>query len=211
MTSAVPDPAPLLAATDLHHRWDDAPVLAGLSVAVRPGEVVAVVGANGSGKSTLLGGLAGRHALDRGAIERHGRPSDVTSRAHLRAVHALLGDTGWLPSLTVLDHLTLLAGRPGAAAEEAALAALAALGVDAVADRTPASLSSGQRQRVVLATAAVRPWEVLLLDEPERHLDREATARLGGWVRALVGEDRAALVATHDRGLEAAADRLVRL
>lgn len=203
--------AALLEGRDLRHAWDDVLVLDDVDVRLQRGEMVAVVGPNGSGKSTLLGGLAGRLRLDAGEVRRRGAPSPVTSREHARAVHALLGDTAWLPDLTVLDHLLLLSGRSGREASEVCLDALAQVGGAPLAERLPDTLSSGQRQRAVLATAWVRPWEVLLLDEPERHLDPEAVRELPGRLRALMGADRAILVATHSAEVRAAADGVLRL
>lgn len=201
----------LLEGRALRHAWDDTTVLDGVDVLLPPGRIVAVVGPNGSGKSTLLGGLAGRLRLDAGEVRRRGAPSPVASRRHARAVHALLGDTAWLPGLTVLDHLMLLSAVGGPEARAACLEALARVGGDRLADRLPASLSSGQRQRAVLSTAWVRPWEVLLLDEPERHLDPESARMLPRWLRALAGTDRAILVATHAEEVRAVADSVLHL
>lgn len=146
-------------------------VLADVALTLERGSVTVVAGGNGAGKSTLLECLAGAQPYDSGAMLLHGRPITPQSREHWLEVHAVLDDFAWFPELSVLDHVLLL---DPTIARDAVISTLDLLGAAAYVDRRPLTLSSGQRQRCALATAAFRPWSVLLLDEPERHLDVEA-------------------------------------
>ena len=112
---------------------------------------------------------------------------------------AVLGDLGILPDLTVAEHLDLLAR--GHAVEDPAAVVAGALDeaqIDHVADQLPGTLSSGQAQRFALATAMVRPWTLLLADEPEQRLDDAGRAWLGDWLAGHAATGRAVLVACHD-------------
>ncbi|MGL5862552.1 MAG: ABC transporter ATP-binding protein [Phycicoccus sp.] len=169
-------------------------VIENLSLAVDAGEVVALVGPNGSGKSTLLECVAGAVPFERGSVRVMGRVSDPSSSAHWRAVYGILDDFTWLPDLTVVDHLLLMSPDADPAR---ATAALRRFGVERLGNRDPSSLSAGQRQRAALATACVRPWQVLLLDEPERHLDATGVEVLARELAALATGGRCVVLASH--------------
>lgn len=171
------------------------PVLADVSFDVPGGGITALTGPNGVGKSTLLDCVAGSAPFDEGTVEVFGRLSRPSSAEHWRAVHGVLDDFTWLPGLSVLDHLMLLSPEPS---PDAVRSALRAFGVAGAEHRRPAALSSGQRQRVALATARVRPWRVLLLDEPEAHLDTDGVKTLARELRSLLTPDRCVLLSTHD-------------
>jgi ABC-type multidrug transport system ATPase subunit len=156
-------------------------------------------GRNGSGKSTLLGCLAGARPLDAGEVSVYGDRSDPSSAAHWRSVYSILDEFPWLPDLSVRDHLNLLRG--SAAAVTAALTAFEAAGLE---DRLPRSLSSGQRQRCALATAMLRDWQVLILDEPERHLDHQGVILLAQRLGELLRPGRCIVLSSHSSQLLAA-------
>ncbi|WP_159029877.1 ABC transporter ATP-binding protein [Streptomyces marincola] len=185
---------PLLRARGLRKAFGGTPVFEDFGLDVAGGDIVALVGPNGAGKSTLLACLAGAAPLDEGTIAIAGEPSDPSSAAHWKAVFGVLDDFTWLPDLTIADHLTLMS--PERAARPVR-AALDTFGIAGLADRLPASLSAGQRQRAALATALVRPWRVLLLDEPEQHLDARGVDGLADRLAALAGPDRCVLLSTH--------------
>ncbi|MDF2706000.1 MAG: ccmA [Nonomuraea muscovyensis] len=175
------------------------PVLAGVSLTVSRGEIVALVGPNGSGKSTLLRCLAGLQPVTGGHVTVLGaEPAD--DAAFWRQV-ALMGDEpAWYPGLTGREHLELMAtvhGDSRMTADEA----LELFGLDARADAPPLNLSTGQRQRLHLAAALIRPSRVLLLDEPERGLDAAFRTRLGVLVEEYAAEGGTVVMATHDPGL----------
>jgi len=195
------DSAMSLVGRSLNKAYGAHRVLVEVDVELAAGTVTAIVGPNGAGKSTLLRCLAGAERLDSGQVELDGCPCDPNSVEHWRAILSILDDHAWLPDLTVRDHL-LLSGNSQKTEE-----ALATMELGPLADRLPALLSAGQRQRAALAIAWVRPWRVLLLDEPERHLDVEGVALLTDLVRAF--PDRAVALATHSLELVARTDATV--
>jgi ABC-2 type transport system ATP-binding protein len=175
-------------------------VLADFSLRVGAGEAVVVRGGNGAGKSTLLRCVAGLHPAAAGTVWVGDRAADETSPHFRRMVAALLDDGAWYPSLTVGEHVELVrrvnqpVTRPWWEAGEL----VDLLGLAPVADDPPTRLSSGQRQRLALAMTFARPSGLLLLDEPERHLDAAGRATVAALVGEYVGAGGAALVTTHD-------------
>jgi energy-coupling factor transport system ATP-binding protein len=159
-----------------------------VSLALAPGERVALMGRNGAGKSTLLRLAAGLADPTRGRVMRAGR------------VSLLLQNPG--------DYL--VAERVG---EELPAAALEAAGLEALADRHPRDLSGGERQRLALAIVLHgEPPAAVLLDEPTRGMDRGHKDALTERLRALAAGGAAVLVATHDAEFSAGwADRTVLL
>jgi lipoprotein-releasing system ATP-binding protein len=203
----------------------EVPVLRDASLAVRPGEWVAVLGASGSGKSTLLHLLGGLDRPDRGASEVRFRGTRI-DRASAWALDAYRNrDVGFvfqfyhlLPELTVLQNATIpamvgfrwLRGE-GPASRRKAKALLGSLGLGHRLGHRPAELSGGERQRVAIARALANDPKVLLADEPTGNLD----AKTGeGILDALAERHRAGLtvvMVTHDAAIAARADRRVRL
>jgi ABC-2 type transport system ATP-binding protein len=175
-------------------------VLADFSLRAGAGEAVVLRGGNGAGKSTLLRCVAGLHPAAAGTVRVGDRAVDETSPRFRRMVAALLDDGAWYPSLTVREHVELVrrvntpAARP--CPEPGELIDLLGLAPDA--DDSPARLSSGQRQRLALAMTFARPSELLLLDEPERHLDAAGRGTVAALIGGYVGAGGTALVATHD-------------
>jgi ribose transport system ATP-binding protein len=172
-----------------------APVLRGISLDVRAGEVHALIGANGAGKSTLSKIVAGLLRPDAGAMERDGRPFAPASRraagdAGVQIVHQELN---LLPTLSVGENLLL--GRWPARAgliidrrrlREEATRALAALGLEGLDPDAPlAEVGIGHQQLVEIAAALSRPCRVLLLDEPTAALTDPQVERLFARLRDL--------------------------
>ncbi len=191
-----------LVADGLTKRFGTRTVLAPVDLGVAPGEVLALTGANGSGKTTLLRILAGSLDPDGGSVTWRGRPireSDAWSR---REVATLLDDAATFPDLSVGEHLELLA-RGFAAPDPAATVAavLADVGLGGRTDQLPATLSSGQRHRLGLASVLVRPAGLLLLDEPEQRLDGVGRQWLAGRLRDLADGGCSVVLASHDRDL----------
>jgi ABC-type multidrug transport system ATPase subunit len=205
--------APLLAVSGLTRSFDSVPVLAGVELAVGPGEAVAVTGPNGSGKTTLLRCVAGADQPSAGSIELCGRPMREQDPSVRRQVAVLLDELEFFVDLSVQEHLALLMCAHGdEAPDEHAAALLAEAGLAGAADQLPVGLSSGQRQRLALATCFARPRILILLDEPEQRLDRAGRRWLTTRLLAEKAAGRGVLFASHDRSLvRAVADRVVEL
>jgi ABC-2 type transport system ATP-binding protein len=160
------------------------------------------MGPNGSGKSTVLRCLSGHAQGTHTSLETGGRSARVHSSAYRRDVFPIFDDFSFFPDITVAEHLELLAGMYGLPDHAAtAAAALARFGISGVAQQFPAALSSGQIRRVAFAAAAIRPWKLLLLDEPEQRLDADGRSRLVQFLTEQMAAGRGLVFATHDAGL----------
>ncbi len=198
MTGSGVDPA-VLRVHGLTKAFGGVPVVDGLTFTVRAGEVVALVGANGAGKTTALRCIVGADTADGGDVSLLGAPYGEADAEVRRRVCSLLDDFAWLPDLTVSEHLHLYARAFGPSdATDLVDEAMDELGVRDLADRLPGTLSSGQTRRFALAQALVRPWSLLVLDEPEQRLDADGRAWLADWLRLEAGRGRAVLLASHD-------------
>ncbi|RKS71044.1 ABC transporter family protein [Actinomadura pelletieri DSM 43383] len=209
-TPAAPD---LLRVSNLHKSYFDIPVLKDVGFTLRAGEAAAVVGPNGSGKTTLLKCVAGSEELDKGSVELAGRPLRESDPAVRSAMACLLDDVDYFPDLSVVDHLSLYAWAHGTPdPSKTVQSILDELELAVAADQLPATLSSGQRHRLGLASCLVRPRRLLILDEPEQRLDAEGRA----WLANRINSEKAAgvgvLFSSHDRELiDATADRAIKV
>ncbi|MEE2041223.1 heme ABC exporter ATP-binding protein CcmA [Nocardiopsis sp. CT-R113] len=186
---------PIIVARDVGVELGGTPVLSGVHLTVAPGEVVAVLGANGAGKTTLLRCLAGLQHTE-GHVHVLGRPP-VDAPDFWREVVLVGDEPTWYPGLTVREHLELMRAVHGPGRMEAR-EALELFELDGCADRAPSSLSTGQRQRLSLAMALLRPSRLLLLDEPERGLDAAFRERLAGLLSAYADDGGTVVMVTHD-------------
>ena len=196
----------IISTRDLTVELGGNPVLRGMSLTVAPGEVVAVVGPNGSGKSTLLRCLAGLQPVTSGEVEVFGAPPSDDARFWGR-VALLTDEPAWYPGLTAREHLELMA----AVHTTTRMTVEAALEVFALverADATPLNLSTGQRQRLALAAALLRPSTLLLLDEPERGLDAAFRTGLTDLLADYANEGGTIVMATHDQALATSARQI---
>lgn len=174
------------------------PALAGVDLAVRSGELVALRGANGTGKSTLLRLCAGLTPLTRGSARVLG--VDVaTQRDTVRSLVGLLGhDNGLYSDLTARENVQFVAQLVGAGTSDVD-AALDRLGVDArVAATRAGALSAGQRRRTALASLVVRRAQLWLLDEPHAGLDSAARSELDGILREATRSGATVVYTTHE-------------
>lgn len=149
-----------------------APVCGEVSFGVAAGKVLAVVGFNGAGKSTVVRTLAGRQNPLAGDVRVNGLPLMPDAVWFRRNVAAVFDEDVFFPSLTVREHLLLVArGHSLNSPDEAVEAELSFFGLTERSNVVPDALSSGQRRRLLLAAAFIRPSSLLILDEPEQRLD----------------------------------------
>ena len=195
----------LVVAIEGRHLLDD------VSLAVRPGELVAVLGPNGAGKSTLLRALTGLTAPTSGIVTLDGRALATWSPRALAAARAYLPQNATLEwPLTVarvvaLGRLPLagLWGEPTAATDGAVDRALAELDALSLRDRIATTLSGGELARVLLARAIVANPRLLLADEPLAGLDPRHQLDALQRLRAMADDGRAVVLALHDLDLAA--------
>jgi energy-coupling factor transport system ATP-binding protein len=187
------------------------PVLAGADLEVDEGEVVALVGRSGSGKSTILRLACGLEQPSRGTVTRSAPAAPGTREVALALEHP----ERQLFARTVLEDVAALLwveGVPEAARRRSASLALAEVGLDPerFGNRSPLSLSEGEKRRVALAGLLVEPPLLVLLDEPTAGLDPAGRRALVAAIRALKGRGRAVLLASHDLDfVGAVADRVL--
>jgi polar amino acid transport system ATP-binding protein len=190
------------------HKWfGDLHVLRGIDMALRPQEVVVLIGPSGSGKSTLLRTInmleeptEGQVWFD-GTELTHIRTDLNEARTHMGMVFQSFN---LFPHLKAIDNLTLslikVLGLSREAAEERALEQLEHVGLSDKADSYPSQLSGGQQQRVAIARAlAMRP-KLMLFDEVTSALDPELVSEVLAVMQALAGEGMTMVVVTHEMG-----------
>ncbi|MCW2929225.1 MAG: potA [Actinomycetia bacterium] len=157
----------------LRKKYGEVEALAGVDLAVRPGEFFTLLGPSGSGKTTLLRLIAGFERPDEGWIEFGGR--DVTKvPPYARDVNTVFQDYALFPHMTIAQNIEYglrVKHVPRATRKRKVASALEMVRLPGHGDRKPAQLSGGQRQRVALARAIVNEPQVLLLDEPLGALD----------------------------------------
>jgi ABC-type multidrug transport system ATPase subunit len=204
-----PDP-PVLLARGVGRHYDDFMALGALNLEVGPGQMVALIGPNGAGKTTFLTIVAGLLAATSGRVEIDGAAAG--SLAARAAVSYLPDSPVFYDDLSLAEHLEYVARLHGAPDPgERGEALLGRLGLEAWTDSLPSEFSRGMRQKASIALALVRPFKVLLADEPFDGLDPASRAVLF----ELIGEARAAgaavIVSTHRRDVVGAADRCLAL
>lgn len=207
------DPTPLLQMHRVEMAYHNTPVLRGVDLAVRRGEVVALMGRNGSGKTTLLKSLVGL------LRPRHGKVMLAGEDIARRETADVCKHVGYLPqdpnallfAETVIEELEITLRNHGISPTTLSpMALLERLGLAAHATSYPRDLSAGERQRVALGAVAIPRPQALLLDEPTRGLDYLSKQRLTDLIRQWRGEGMAIVLVTHDVELTAAiADRVV--
>ena len=180
------------------------PVLRGVSIEVKPGEVVALVGSSGSGKSTMIDMIPGFYHPDRGEVRIDGRPIPELNRAFLRR------NMGTVTQEVILFHDTIRAniayGAKPLVEEEVVAAAKAAAahdfivalprGYDTRVGEAGTLLSGGERQRIAIARAIYKDAPILMLDEPTSSLDSESEAKVQAALEKLM-QGRSVLMIAH--------------
>ncbi|MCK7596687.1 ABC transporter ATP-binding protein [Microbulbifer sp. CAU 1566] len=199
-----------------HNGREQICVLQGLSLELRAGESVAVIGPSGSGKSTLLNLLNGLLPPDSGELQLFGRTHSLLTDsdwAELRRtrIATLFQDGNLIPTLTVSRNIAFRAGLAGLQEHEGR-ALLEQLDIADTAHRYPDQLSGGQRQRAALACAfAMRP-ALILADEPTGSLDYATAQRVAPlFFDAIRERALGALIVTHNPELAQRCDRILEL
>ena len=216
--AAAPGAGNIVEARDLVRSFGATPALRGASLAVRRGEIVAVMGPSGSGKSTLLHCLAGILVPEAGEVWFGGRRLDTLSDDRRSALgrdrFGFVFQSGQLvPELTAEQNVALpllLSGTRRGPAMTAARKGFPTLGLDGLERRRSGELSGGQAQRVALARGLVAGPEVLFADEPTGSLDSVSGELVMDLLVAAAREHGTTVVlVTHDARVAAYADREV--
>lgn len=202
---------PLLRVRGLRRRYGEIDVVSGFDLDVAAGTAVALTGRNGAGKSTVLRCITGADKPTAGTIELDGRPLDERSPRIRTDLAVVMDDMDFFPDLSVVEHLDLFAKAHRVEnAEQIVDDVLHEVGLIPQSGQLPGTLSSGQRRRLALASAFVRPRRLLVLDEPEQRLDTAGLAWLAERLLREKAEGLAILMASHAPMLvEAVADRVV--
>jgi putative ABC transport system ATP-binding protein len=194
------------------------PVLKGVSLEVKRGEVVSLEGPSGSGKTTLLSIIGCILTATSGTLTIEGAPIDFDRPEHLpevrrRSIGFVFQQYNLIPALTALENVEYalnIKGLRGVDARAEASRALRAVGLTEKANVLPRNLSGGQKQRVSIARAVAGRSPVLLVDEPTANLDAQTGEQILEVFRGLArSEGRGMLIVTHDPRVRAIADRVV--
>ena len=193
-------------------------VLRGVSMAVAPGEVVALEGPSGSGKTTLLSIMGCILTATAGEVTVGGERVDPARPSQLRdlrrrAIGFVFQQYNLFPALTALENVEYalnVKGMKGAGAHDEAIRALDRVGLGDRRHFLPRDLSGGQKQRVAIARALAGAPRVLLADEPTANLDTAVGVQVLELFRELAkSESRGLVIVTHDPKVRAVADRVV--
>ncbi|SDY25944.1 ABC transporter ATP-binding protein [Tessaracoccus flavus] len=203
----------VLQVENLKKAYGPVTIVEGFSMKVHAGEAVALTGRNGAGKSTVLRCLVGADRPDEGTVTVNGIKVSETNARIRRDVATVIDDLDFFPDLSVVEHLDLLARAHGLEdPDDLVDEVLEEVQLVPQAGQLPSTLSSGQRRRLALATAFVRPRQLLVLDEPEQRLDVEGVQWLGERLKSDLAGGLAIVLASHEPALlEAIGARTIRL
>ena len=183
-------------------------MLRGLSLAVRPGEILGLAGPSGSGKSVLLRSITGRVAAEGGRLQWRGADVDPSHRSLGQVTEVVFEESVGATDLTVNEWMAYQAAARGIATV-AVGPALGAVGLRARGNEVVGELSSGFLERLLLARTLLRAPALVLVDHPLAHLDAAGEFALQAWSRGLRDARAAVLWASADRGrLQAHCDRI---
>ena len=205
---------------NIHKRFGSLEVLKGISLHVKRGELVSIVGASGAGKTTLLQIMATLSRPDEGSLSIDGVAleklnDEALSRFRNQKVGIVFQFHHLLPEFSALENVTipaLIAGRSRQEAETEARRLLQMLGLEERADHKPSQLSGGEQQRVSIARALINQPAVLFADEPSGNLDsqnRDEIHRLFLELKEKFGQT--IVLVTHDEKLASMGDRCIRI
>jgi putative ABC transport system ATP-binding protein len=213
----------VIEAQDIHKTFELGTIrvhaLRGVSLRVKRGEFVAVMGTSGSGKSTLMNILgcldiptSGTYRL--GGIDVRDFNADELSEIRNRFIGFVFQSYNLIPRTRAVDNVELplaYAGVPRARRRELAREALQAVGLAGRIDHRPSELSGGQQQRVAVARALVTNPALILADEPTGNLDTRSTDELLRMFEQLSDQGRTIVLITHEPDVAARASRVIRI
>lgn len=204
---------PVLKVSKLSKAYGSHSIVSDFNLEVWAGDAIALTGRNGAGKSTILRCLVGAEKSDGGTIEICGNRLRESDPAVRRDLATVIDDLDFFPDLSVVEHLDLLARAHGLPDAEGAVDdVLHEVQLVAQSGQLPGTLSSGQRRRLALATAFVRPRKLLILDEPEQRLDVEGVEWLAARLKAEREAGLAIVMASHEPMLvDAVSTRTIRV
>ena len=217
-------PAQIITVADLKKYYTVGPntvkALDGVSLDVKSGEFVGVMGRSGSGKSTLLNMLAGLESPTDGFLEIDGEPVGILSerkRIQFRrnSIGFVFQSYNLMPQYTTLENVALplaIRGVSKRVRDELAEEALYRVGLQDNLRHRPSELSGGEQQRVGIARAIIAKPPIVLADEPTGNLDSKTSAEVLGLIKRTSAEFRQTVVMiTHNNDIARLADRIVRI
>ncbi|MBQ5718433.1 MAG: ABC transporter ATP-binding protein [Alistipes sp.] len=205
---------------NIHKRFGSLEVLKGISLHVKRGELVSIVGASGAGKTTLLQIMATLSRPDEGSLSIDGVAleklnDEALSRFRNQKVGIVFQFHHLLPEFSALENVTipsLIAGRSRQEAETEARRLLQMLGLGDRADHKPSQLSGGEQQRVSIARALINKPAVLFADEPSGNLDSQNRDEIHRLFLELKEQfSQTIVLVTHDEKLASMGDRCIRI
>ena len=208
----------MIKVSNIHKRFGELEVLRGVSLEVKEGEIVSIVGASGAGKTTLLQIMGTLLPADGGEVEIAGvKVFDLnekrTAEFRNRHIGFVFQFHNLLPEFSAFENVmmpALIGGTKRKEAKQRAMELLAAMGLTDRADHKPAQMSGGEQQRVAIARALINRPSVIFADEPTGNLDthnRDEIQRLLFDVREKFGQT--IVMVTHDEKLADMADRKI--
>jgi putative ABC transport system ATP-binding protein len=194
-----------------------ATALAGATMDIQQGEIVALLGKSGSGKTTLLNMLAGLDRPTAGTVEVNGQDLRNLGESGLtvlrrRRLGFVFQFFNLLPTLTAFENVFLALELVGRKDRRAALNALSSVGLQGKEGRYPSELSGGEQQRVAIARAIVKTPSIILADEPTGNLDHKTGEQILSLLHRQCRDTKTTLVmASHSSMTRAFADRVLRM
>lgn len=210
----------MIKATDIHKSFGNLEVLKGVSLDIKKGEIVAIVGASGAGKTTLLQILGSLDKANKGTVEINGTQLDKLNEKALakfrnEQIGFIFQFHQLLPEFTALENVLIpayIARKNPKEAEKRALEILAFLNLSDRTHHKPNELSGGEKQRVAVARALINNPSVILADEPSGSLDTRNKEELHQLLFNLRKEfGQTIVVITHDAHLAEIADRTIQM
>ena len=200
-----------------YYKGESIKALDGVSMSVKPGEVVVIIGPSGSGKSTLLRSLNLLEIPTSGEILFHGTDiaaKHVNINVHRQKMGMVFQHFNLFPHKTVLENMTLapikLLKKTKEEADATAMQLLEKVGLADRADAYPSQLSGGQKQRIAIVRALCMEPEVMLFDEPTSALDPELVGEVLDVMKSLARAGMTMLCVTHEMGFaKEVADRVI--